>query len=156
MGDKAYVGWAVLMASSILFSTILGILLGEWKGTGSRTKTLLGIGIAVLLGSSVITGRSGYLKGGKKTQPEVTLNAKTPVQSSEGTIRLAAQNVQAEAEVIDSTVSTTAESKTGGNITIIKADLSATNVIPLKAPSPAPEPIEGVDTGRKQTESKSV
>ena len=62
MGDLAYVGWAVLMASSILFSTILGILLGEWKGTGSRTKVLLAIGILVLLGSSVITGWSGYLK----------------------------------------------------------------------------------------------
>lgn len=149
MGDKAYVGWAVLMASSILFSTILGILLGEWKGTGSRTKTLLGIGIAVLLGSSVITGWSGYLKGDKNTQPEETLNAEISAQGNEETTRLASQNVQTEAEAINSTVNATAENKTGGNITIIKADLSATNALPPKAPSPAPEPIEGIDSDRK-------
>lgn len=62
MGDQAYVGWAVLMGSSILFSTLLGIFLGEWKGTGSRTKLLLTIGIIVLLGSAVMTGWSGKLK----------------------------------------------------------------------------------------------
>lgn len=149
MGDKAYVGWAVLMASSILFSTILGILLGEWKGTGSRTKTLLGIGIAVLLGSSVITGWSGYLKGDKITQPDVTLNAAISAQSSEGTTQLAAQNVQVEAEAINSTAGAAADKKNGGSITIIKADPSATNALPPQAPTPAPEPIEGIDTNRK-------
>jgi L-rhamnose-H+ transport protein len=149
MGDKAYVGWAVLMASSILFSTILGILLGEWKGTGSRTKTLLGVGIAVLLGSSVITGWSGYLKGDKITQPDVTLNAAISAQSSEGTTQLAAQNVQVEAEAINSTAGAAADKKNGGSITIIKADPSATNALPPQAPTPAPEPIEGIDTNRK-------
>ena len=39
MGKTAYIGWAVLMASAILFSTLLGILLGEWKGTSARTRT---------------------------------------------------------------------------------------------------------------------
>jgi hypothetical protein len=62
---------------------------------------------------------------------------------------LASQNVQTEAEAINSTVNAAAENKTGGNITIIKADLSATNALPPKAPSPAPEPIEGIDSDRK-------
>jgi L-rhamnose-H+ transport protein len=61
MGNLGYVGWAVLMASQIMFSGILGLILGEWKGTSSRTRSLLFAGLAVLLGSAVIAGYSGYL-----------------------------------------------------------------------------------------------
>ena len=48
MGDFRYVSFAVLMSSAVFFSAILGVFLGEWKGTSWRTKTLLGIGISVL------------------------------------------------------------------------------------------------------------
>ena len=61
MGSIAYVGWAVLMASQILFSTILGIFLGEWKGTSGRTRSLLARGLALLVISAFIAGYSGYL-----------------------------------------------------------------------------------------------
>jgi L-rhamnose-H+ transport protein len=61
MGDQSYVGWAVLMASSIMFSGALGLILGEWKGTSSKTRGLLGFGLAVLLGSAVLSGYSGKL-----------------------------------------------------------------------------------------------
>jgi L-rhamnose-H+ transport protein len=61
MGETAYIGFAVLMAAAILFSTLLGIMLGEWKGTSSRTRMLLSIGLVALVGSSVISGYSGYL-----------------------------------------------------------------------------------------------
>ena len=36
MGNTSYLGWAVLMASQILFSQVLGMVLGEWKGTQSE------------------------------------------------------------------------------------------------------------------------
>ncbi len=62
MGGISYIGWAVLMASSILFSSLLGIFLGEWKNTSSRTKTLLALGLAFLVLSSVVSGYSGYLQ----------------------------------------------------------------------------------------------
>ncbi|MGB9624005.1 MAG: L-rhamnose/proton symporter RhaT [Phycisphaerae bacterium] len=62
MGQRAYIGWAVLMASAILFSTLLGIVLGEWKGTSGRTRTRLTAGLVLLILSSVIAGYSGYLK----------------------------------------------------------------------------------------------
>lgn len=62
MGDMAYVGWAVLMASAILFSTLLGILLGEWRGTSGRTRTRLAAGLALLIFSAVITAYSGHIK----------------------------------------------------------------------------------------------
>jgi len=61
MGEMSYVGWAVLMASMIMFSTLLGILLGEWTGTSKRTRKRLALGLVLLILSSVITGYSGYL-----------------------------------------------------------------------------------------------
>jgi L-rhamnose-H+ transport protein len=61
MGSESYVGWAVLLASTIMFSGALGLILGEWKGTSTRTRGLLGLGLAVLLGSAVLSGYSGKL-----------------------------------------------------------------------------------------------
>jgi L-rhamnose-H+ transport protein len=61
MGNTSYIGWAVLMASTILFSQLLGILLGEWKGTGGKTRGLLAAGLLLLIGSSVLAGYAGSL-----------------------------------------------------------------------------------------------
>jgi L-rhamnose-H+ transport protein len=62
MGNLSYVGWSVLFASTILFGSLLGILLGEWKGTSRRTRWLVAVGLVVLVTSSVISGYSGYLR----------------------------------------------------------------------------------------------
>ena len=48
MGDFRYISFAVLMSSAVFFSTILGVFLGEWKGTSVRTKALLAGGIVIL------------------------------------------------------------------------------------------------------------
>jgi L-rhamnose-H+ transport protein len=61
MGNTSYIGWAVLMASTILFSQLLGILLGEWKGTGTKTRGLLAAGLLLLIASSVLAGYAGSL-----------------------------------------------------------------------------------------------
>ena len=61
MGATSYIGWAVLMAASILFSQLLGIALGEWKGTGTKTRGLLAAGLLLLIGSSVLAGYAGSL-----------------------------------------------------------------------------------------------
>ena len=52
--DIAYISFAIVMGSSVLFSSLLGILLGEWKGTGKKTRAYLGIGLAVLAASIAI------------------------------------------------------------------------------------------------------
>jgi len=56
MGKTSYIGWAVLMASQILFSQLLGMFLGEWKGTGKKTRSLLAAGPLLLFASAVIAG----------------------------------------------------------------------------------------------------
>ena len=50
-GDIAYISFAIVMGSSVLFSSLLGIFLGEWKGTGKRTRTFLALGLAILAAS---------------------------------------------------------------------------------------------------------
>jgi L-rhamnose-H+ transport protein len=61
MGSTSYIGWAVLMASQILFSQLLGLLLGEWKGTGRKTRNLLESGLLLLIVSAVLAGYAGSL-----------------------------------------------------------------------------------------------
>ncbi len=61
MGDTSYIGWAVLMASQIFFSQLLGMALGEWKGTGRKTRRLLTAGLLLLIASAVIAGYAGSL-----------------------------------------------------------------------------------------------
>jgi L-rhamnose-H+ transport protein len=78
MGKMGYVGWAVLMASAILFSSLLGIVLGEWRGTSSRTRALLAAGLALLLISSGIVGYSGRLAEQEKAQPPASTAPTAP------------------------------------------------------------------------------
>jgi L-rhamnose-H+ transport protein len=61
MGNTSYIGWAVLMASQILFSQLLGLVLGEWKGTSRKTVSLLATGLVLLIVSAAVAGYSGYL-----------------------------------------------------------------------------------------------
>ncbi len=49
MGDLKYISFAVMMASTIFFSTLIGVLLGEWKGVGTRTKVFLSVGTLILI-----------------------------------------------------------------------------------------------------------
>ena len=48
MGDMRYISFAVVMGSCVLFSSVLGVVLGEWRGTGAKTRGVLAVGLAVL------------------------------------------------------------------------------------------------------------
>jgi len=61
MGKYDFSSWTLHMASIIIFSTLWGIVLHEWRGTSRRTHLLIGIGLAVLIGSTVIVGYGNYL-----------------------------------------------------------------------------------------------
>jgi L-rhamnose-H+ transport protein len=62
MGSMDYIGWAVLMAAAILFSSLIGLVSGEWKGTSGRTRGVLLLGLLLLFASAGIAGYSGSLK----------------------------------------------------------------------------------------------
>jgi L-rhamnose-H+ transport protein len=61
MGRYKFSSWTLHMSSIIIFSSLWGIGLHEWKGSSSRTKTLLTIGLLVLIGSTVVVGYGNYL-----------------------------------------------------------------------------------------------
>ena len=65
IGEFGFAGWTVFMSSMIIFSTLLGIGLGEWKGVSSRTKTLLSASLGVLVASLLIIGYGNKLKAGE-------------------------------------------------------------------------------------------
>lgn len=62
MGMYDFSSWTLHMASIIIFSTLWGVALKEWKGTSRRTHILIGLGLIVLIGSTMIVGYGNYLK----------------------------------------------------------------------------------------------
>jgi L-rhamnose-H+ transport protein len=61
MGRFKFSSWTLHMASIIIFSTLWGIALKEWNGTGLRTKWLVACSLFVLVGSTMIVGYGNYL-----------------------------------------------------------------------------------------------
>jgi L-rhamnose-H+ transport protein len=61
MGAYKFSSWTIHMASIIIFSTLWGIGLKEWKGAGRLSIGLLTVGLAVLIGSTIIIGYGNYL-----------------------------------------------------------------------------------------------
>jgi L-rhamnose-H+ transport protein len=61
MGEYRFSSWTLHMASIILFSTLWGLALGEWRGTSSKTMRLLFLSIFVLVLSTVVVGYGNYL-----------------------------------------------------------------------------------------------
>lgn len=59
--DYKFSSWTLHMSSIIIFSTLWGIGLKEWKGASRRTTGLLTAGLALLVLSTVIVGYGNYL-----------------------------------------------------------------------------------------------
>ena len=64
MGAYKFSSWTMHMASIIIFSTLWGVFLGEWKGTSKRTRSFVLAGLVVLVGSTLLVGLGNYLKAG--------------------------------------------------------------------------------------------
>jgi L-rhamnose-H+ transport protein len=62
MGKYDFSSWTLHMASIIIFATLWGMALKEWKGTSRRTKGLVAFGLFLLVGSTVVVGYGNYLK----------------------------------------------------------------------------------------------
>jgi L-rhamnose-H+ transport protein len=61
MGAYRFSSWTIHMASIVIFSTLWGIGLREWKGASRLAIRLLMLGLGVLLGSTLIIGYGNYL-----------------------------------------------------------------------------------------------
>jgi L-rhamnose-H+ transport protein len=61
MGEYGFSSWTLHMASIILFSTLWGFALKEWLGASRRTRSMVWLGIALLVGSTVIIGVGNML-----------------------------------------------------------------------------------------------
>jgi L-rhamnose-H+ transport protein len=61
MGQYKFSSWTLHMASIIIFSSLWGIGLKEWKGAGKTAGGLLALALALLVGSTVIVGYGNYL-----------------------------------------------------------------------------------------------
>jgi L-rhamnose-H+ transport protein len=61
MGKYKFSSWTLHMASIIIFSSLWGIGLKEWKGAGVRAGRLLALALLLLVGSTVIVGYGNYL-----------------------------------------------------------------------------------------------
>jgi len=61
MGRYKFSSWTLHMASIIIFSTLWGIALKEWRGVSARTKTLVFLTLLTLVGSTMIVGYGNYL-----------------------------------------------------------------------------------------------
>jgi L-rhamnose-H+ transport protein len=63
MGKYDFASWTLHMASIIIFSTMWGWILHEWKGSSKRAHTLIAAGIATLVLSTAIIGAgAGWTK----------------------------------------------------------------------------------------------
>lgn len=61
MGDYRFSSWTLHMASIIIFSTLWGIYFAEWKGASPRTRWLVALMLAALIGSTVIIGWGNHV-----------------------------------------------------------------------------------------------
>ncbi|HEV2487580.1 MAG TPA: L-rhamnose/proton symporter RhaT [Terracidiphilus sp.] len=61
MGRYRFSSWTLHMASIIIFSTLWGVALKEWRGVSVRTKTLVFLTLLTLVGSTLIVGYGNYL-----------------------------------------------------------------------------------------------
>jgi len=62
MGAYKFSSWTLHMASIIIFSSLWGIALHEWRGSSTRTKCWLAVSLAVLVLSTMVVKYNNYLK----------------------------------------------------------------------------------------------
>jgi len=54
--DMGYITWCLLFSLVIVFSNLIGVMAGEWKGVRQKTLMVLSAGLLVMLGSVLIIG----------------------------------------------------------------------------------------------------
>lgn len=61
MGNYKFSSWTIHMASIIIFGSLWGIFLKEWKDTNGLSKFLLGVALFTLIASTIVIGYGNLL-----------------------------------------------------------------------------------------------
>jgi L-rhamnose-H+ transport protein len=61
LGKFEFSSWTLHMASIMIFGTVWGLILNEWKGSSKRTQLFNAAGLLTLVSSTVIVGYGNYL-----------------------------------------------------------------------------------------------
>lgn len=77
MGKLDFSSWTLHMASIMIFGTVWGLILKEWKGSSVRTYLLKAAGLLILVSSTIIVGYGNYLG----TSPAPTAQASKSLAS---------------------------------------------------------------------------
>ncbi len=77
MGKYDFSSWTLHMASIMIFATIIGIFLKEWRGTSVRTRWLVAGGLFFLVLSTVVVGYGNYMKGHEDSSQAASATAQS-------------------------------------------------------------------------------
>lgn len=61
MGAYKFSSWAIHMIMLVLFSSVVGLVLKEWKGVRTRTKWSLALAVVILIAAVIIISYGNYL-----------------------------------------------------------------------------------------------
>lgn len=64
MGEYKFSSWTLHMASIIIFATLWGLALKEWKGASAKAVRLITLSIFTLILSTIVVGYGNYLGSG--------------------------------------------------------------------------------------------
>ena len=59
--DLKFSSWTLHMATIIIFGTLWGLWLREWRGVSGRTRGWIAAGLLVLIASTLLVGYGNYL-----------------------------------------------------------------------------------------------
>lgn len=59
MGSFTFTSWGILMALTIAFATVWGLIRGEWKGVSFKVYVIMVLSLAILITASFMIGISG-------------------------------------------------------------------------------------------------
>ena len=60
----AYAGWSIMLIASIVAGNVAGVIVGEWKGAGTRVLAMMGVGLTILVIAAVILSYANRLLAG--------------------------------------------------------------------------------------------
>jgi L-rhamnose-H+ transport protein len=59
MGPFTFTSWGILMALTIGFASVWGLIRGEWKGVSIRVYVMMALSLLILIAASFMIGISG-------------------------------------------------------------------------------------------------